>query len=203
MGLIVKKLGRVAYEDAHRLQKTAVTERADETLSDDVLMLLEHEPVFTIGRGATDASLPTNSDLRVVESERGGDITWHGIGQLTGYWIRRLEGKERDLHRHLRLIEKQLIEALRSLGIDAIRNDGLTGVWVEDRKIASIGVAVRRWVAYHGFSLNVDVDSAIYETFTPCGLDGAIMTDISTVLDRPVGLDEVIAAVTDAFSCNP
>ena len=203
MALIIEKLGRLGYEEARERQHEAVIQRADGTLPDDVLYLLEHEPVFTLGRGTDSESLPLNPSIPVVESERGGDITWHGPGQLTGYWIRKLDGSDRDLHQHLRLIEERLIQALQAFDITANRSEGLTGVWIDGQKIASIGVAVRRWVAYHGFSLNVNVDASIYETFHPCGLEGGVMTDLSTVIARAVTLDEAINAVADAFSTNP
>lgn len=203
MALIIEKLGRLGYEEARKRQHKAVIQRADGTLPDDVLYLLEHEPVFTLGRGTDSESLPLNPSIPVVESERGGNVTWHGPGQLTGYWIRKLVGSDRDLHQHLRLIEERLILALQAFDITATRSEGLTGVWVDGQKIASIGVAVRRWVAYHGFSLNVNVDASIYETFHPCGLEGGVMTDISTVMARAVTLDEAINAVAGAFSTNP
>lgn len=199
MALIIEKLGQMTYEDALALQLKTLMDRASGELTDDVLLLLQHNAVFTLGRGASKSSLPSHSNTPVVESERGGDITWHGPGQLVGYWIRKLEGNERDLHRHLRLIEERIIDALSVFDLTGTQVQGLTGVWVNDKKIASIGVAVRRWVTYHGFSLNINVDRTIYDSFRPCGLDGARMTDLSDLTGRVVTFESVRDAVADSF----
>lgn len=198
----VRRLGVIDYAEALALQEDLVARRARDEIP-DTLLLLEHPAVFTLGRGTDDASLPSNDDTPVVRINRGGDVTWHGPGQTVGYWIRKLEGEQRDLHAHLRTIEDALIAALAKLGIDAGRNEGLTGVWTNGRKIASIGVAVKSWVSYHGFALNVAVDPAVYDVFRPCGLDGAVMTDVATELGRAPSDEEMLDALAAAFEAHP
>lgn len=196
--LDVRILGRMPYLEALALQEELVEARRRDAVS-DTLLLVEHEPVFTAGRATTQESLPTDSSIPIVEISRGGNITYHGPGQLVGYWIRKLDGADRDLHGHLRTIEARLIAILAGWSVAARREVGRTGVWVEAKKIASIGTAVRNWVSFHGFALNVAVDHAIYERFRPCGLDGSMMTDLSTVLGRPIEFGEVAEATRRTF----
>lgn len=199
MTLDVRRLGRIDYEQALALQEDLVARRARDEVP-DTLLLLEHPSVFTLGRGVDASSLPQNDATPQVRINRGGDITWHGPGQIVGYWIRKLEVGRRDLHAHLRLIEENLIDALAALGVAAGRNEGFTGVWTGGKKIASIGVAVRSWVTYHGFALNVAVDETIYDVFRPCGLDGQVMTDLRAVLGDEPDDFAVHAALADAFT---
>jgi lipoate-protein ligase B len=196
--LDVRLLGRVPYEDAVRRQLDAVDRRVRDEIPDR-LLLLEHDDVYTLGRRGERSHLPARPSAPVVECARGGDVTWHGPGQLVGYWIRRLEGCERDLHRHLRLIEGALIAALSTWGVTGERREGLTGVWVDGAKVASIGVGVRRWVTWHGFALNVDVDLGVYAGFSPCGLQGSVMTDLASLVDPPPDLAAAADAVARAF----
>jgi lipoate-protein ligase B len=130
-------------------------------------------------------------DIPIFEIERGGDVTYHGPGQLVGYPILKLDGDERDLHAYLRNLEQGLIDACAELGLTATRNPGWTGAWIGPRKIASIGIAVRRWVTMHGFALNVATDLSRFTTINPCGLDAAVMTSVSRELGREVSLAEV------------
>jgi lipoyl(octanoyl) transferase len=197
-GLDVRILPRMDYAEALALQESLVEERR-RGAAGDTLLLLEHDPVFTLGRGTKDASRPRGGTIPVLEVGRGGDVTYHGPGQLVGYWIRKLEGTDRDLHRHLRSIEDVLIDALARLHLQGCRESGKTGVWVGDKKVASIGVAVRHWITYHGFALNLDVDARIYERFRPCGLEPRVMSDLRTLAERAVGLAEAAAAVAAAF----
>ncbi len=192
-------LGRIDYAAARRLQ-LGLVERIAEGQEPDTLLLCEHDPVITCGRGTDLANLgPAAAELPVVEVERGGDVTWHGPGQLVGYPILRLEGEERDLHLHLRRTEGLLIRTLSELGADAGRNPPHTGVWVPAgepaRKIASIGVAVRRWTTYHGFALNISSDLREFARINPCGLDAAVMTTLQRELTDPIGFPEVIEAL--------
>lgn len=190
-----------SYSDVLALQLELVQKRAADEIP-DTLILTEHAAVFTAGRRVAQESLPTTEDIPVVEVTRGGDVTYHGPGQLVGYWIRKLVGADRDLHAHLRLIEELLIKAVARLGLDAGRKIDLTGVWAEEKKIASIGVAVRNWVTFHGFALNIDVDPGIYKLFRPCGLGGDVMSDLTTLLAASIPRDEVvrhIQAEYDAF----
>jgi len=169
--------GPVDYTEALMLQHTLVDLRTKDAIADQ-LLLLEHRPVITVGRGA-DAEAAGAAPFPVVEIERGGEATFHGPGQLVGYPILRLADDERDLHRYLRNLEEVLMLALADLGLEAERNPPHTGVWSAGRKLASIGVAVRRWVTYHGFALNVATDLAAFRAFKPCGLEPSVMASIT------------------------
>lgn len=187
-------LGRVPYDEARALQRERVDAVAAGT-APPVLWLLEHPDVVTVGRGG-DFGEARASGLPVAETERGGGLTWHGPGQLVGYPI--VPVADHDIHRHLRDIEESLIRFLATLGIQAGRREKLTGVWVGARKIASIGVAVRRWVAYHGFALNVAPDMSAFRRFRPCGLDPAVMTSLRE-LGTERTLEETAEGVAAAF----
>lgn len=182
--LAVVSLGRMDYAAAHRLQRTLCDHRIAGTIDHDILLLVEHEPTVTLGRGTRAESLPLPVEelrrrgLTVVEIERGGDVTWHGPGQLVGYPILDLHHHRPDLHWYLRQVEEALIRGLARLGIPAGRNPGLTGVWTGGRKIASIGIHVRRWVTTHGFALNVANDLAGFGLIVPCGIAGVEMTTV-------------------------
>ncbi len=187
-------LGRIPYDEARALQRERVDAVAAGTAS-PVLWLLEHPDVVTVGRGG-DFEEARASGFPVAETERGGGLTWHGPGQVVGYPV--LPVADHDVHRHLRDIEEALIRYLATLGLPAGRKDKLTGVWVGDRKIASIGVAVRRWVAYHGFAFNVAPDMAAFRRFRPCGLDPDVMTSLRE-LGIELDLEEAAAGIATAF----
>ncbi len=178
----------ILYADGLALQqKTVETILAGE--GGDTVFLLEHEPVYTIGRLRDQSSLRATASLPhpVFETNRGGQATYHGPGQLVGYPILDLNPRGRDLHLHLRIIEDALIAACADLGVGAGRRDGMTGVWVEDRKLASIGVGVRKWVSMHGFAINVTRESLPpFLSITPCGLDGVSMTCLEAESSVPV-----------------
>lgn len=183
-------LGRADYEETWALQKRLVAERqAGER--PDTLLLVEHPDVITLGRRAESRAHVLRADMPVVEIERGGDVTYHGPGQLVGYPILRLDGAERDLHAYLRRLEDGLMRVAGELGLDARRNPGWTGVWVGDKKLVSIGIAVRKWVTMHGFALNVCTDLARFRSIMPCGLEANVMTSLAESLQRHVTLDEV------------
>lgn len=167
--------GRVGYVEALQRQGEWVERRLRGEVG-DILIFTEHDPVYTVGRriGAERHLLLGEEELRtrgigVVRTTRGGDITYHGPGQVVGYPILSLE-KSRDLHVYLRALESVLIRSVGHYGVKAERREGWTGIWVGRRKIAAIGVAVRRWVSFHGFALNVDVDLAAYNGIVPCGI---------------------------------
>jgi lipoyl(octanoyl) transferase len=182
--LAVVDLGHLPYSEAHQLQRTLCDLRASGAIDRDLLLLVEHEPVVTLGRGTRPESLPLPPEelrrrgLTVVEVERGGDVTWHGPGQLVGYPILDLQQHRPDLHWYLRQVEAALIRGLARLEIAAERNPGYTGVWTGGRKIASIGIHVRRWVTTHGFALNVSNDFDGFEMIVPCGIPGVEMTSV-------------------------
>jgi lipoate-protein ligase B len=180
--LQVRRPGRVEYGAARELQRELLARRVAGEIPDQ-LLLLEHEEVVTLGRG-TPPGAADGLELPVMEIERGGDATWHGPGQLVLYPIVALPEGRRDLHRYLRDLEQVAIETLATIGVEGERRAGLTGVWAGGRKLCSIGVAVRRWVARHGLALNVSNDLTDFERFRPCGLEPGIMgraADLGTV----------------------
>lgn len=185
----VRHLGRRPYEDVLELMRSLCRSRAAGESEGDLLLLVEHEPVVTLGRGTRPTSLPLppktleSTGLQVFEVERGGDVTLHAPGQLVGYPILDLTGWRRDLHWYLRQIEEVLIRALGGLGIRAGRRQGKTGVWTEERKIASIGIHVKQWVTMHGFALNITNDLSLFDLIVPCGIPGVTMTSVGR--ERP------------------
>lgn len=201
MATDVRMIGRMGFSEALALQESLVEDRRHERIP-DTLLLVEHPAIFTLGRATTKDSLPKSLDIPQIEVSRGGNITYHGPGQVVGYWIRKLVGADRDLHAHLRCIEEQLIASLTPFGLRARRDPGRTGVWIDDKKVASIGVAVKFWISYHGFALNVDVDANIYREFRPCGLDGDVMSDVSRCVGAPVKWSAVAHAIAAVFSAS-
>jgi lipoyl(octanoyl) transferase len=176
--LDVIEAGTVAYADALAWQRELAEDRIAGRLPHDVLLLLEHPPVVTLGRNSHAANLVHPAGVDVFEVERGGDVTFHGPGQLVGYPILDLHGYRQDLHWYLRTLEQALIDALGFLDIPAERNPGYTGVWTGGRKIASIGIHVKQWVTWHGFALNVTTDLAHFDRIVPCGIQGVEMTSV-------------------------
>jgi lipoyl(octanoyl) transferase len=183
-------LGRIEFSKGLEIQAEAL-ERCDRT-GEETLFLLEHEPVYTIGRRLDKSSLGNASYLPhpLFEINRGGQATYHGPGQLVGYPILDLKKRGKDLHVYLRSLETAVIRLVGSFGVKAEFCDGKTGVWVQNRKIASIGIGVRRWITMHGFALNVSSDLTGFLSITPCGLAGVRMTSLSLELDREVSLEE-------------
>ena len=206
--LVVHELGRRPYAEVLELQRELRRQRLAGESAHDVLLLVEHDPVVTLGRSTHPGSLPLPAEelerrgIRVVEVERGGDVTFHGPGQLVGYPILDLTGHREDLHWYLRRLEDALIGALDQLGVPAERNPGLTGVWTRGRKIASIGVHVKQWVTLHGFALNVTTRLEQFELIVPCGIRGVVMTSVAQELGRTdVALGtEVRQAVVGSFA---
>jgi lipoyl(octanoyl) transferase len=195
--LAIRWLGRVAFADALALQEKLVAEkRADHSLGDE-LLLLEHEPVYTIGRTPDQTSLRGVAHLPhpLFPINRGGQATYHGPGQLIGYPIIDLRQCGQDLHRYLRWLEALLLETLAEVGIAATTRPGLTGVWIDDRKIASIGVGVRHWITMHGFALNVCGDLAPFDQIVPCGIANVTMTSIERETGRAHTVREIAARV--------
>jgi len=187
--LEVRRLGRTRYAEAHALQQSLLEQRVARAIG-DVLLLTEHDPVVTVGRGAGLEAAGTVA-MPVVSVERGGEATYHGPGQIVGYPIVLLDEDRRDLHRWLRELEEVVIATLFDFGVAGRREDGFTGVWIGARKVCSIGVAVRRWVTWHGFALNVHTDLAGFRAFQPCGLDPDVMTRLADHVARPVTSVEV------------
>jgi lipoyl(octanoyl) transferase len=191
----------VSYADGLKHQDTAVEALLDGS-GGETLFLLEHAPVYTIGRQRDQSSLrdPSALPAPVVETNRGGQATYHGPGQLVGYPILDLRERNRDLHAHLRGLEEALILTCHDFGIPATRREGLTGVWVENRKLASIGVGVRKWISMHGFAMNVTANCLLpFFAITPCGIDGVVMSCVEQEAGRPVSVDEFAAAFVPHF----
>jgi lipoyl(octanoyl) transferase len=207
--LLVCDLGRGSYEETLELQRDLCRRRIGGDLADDLLLLVEHDPVVTLGRGTRASSLPVPvSDLRrrgieVHEVERGGDVTYHGPGQLVGYPILDLRRHREDLHWYLRQLEAVLIHGLGRLGVDADRRPGLTGVWTRGSKIASIGIHVKQWVTFHGFALNVNTNLSAFDLIVPCGIPDVVMTSVARELSRvdpPALWEEARTEVITAFA---
>jgi lipoate-protein ligase B len=205
IGVSVRRFGLVPYREAWNLQRDLVARRAAGEIP-DTLLLLAHPPVITLGRGGHLDHLVASRDVlasrgvEFVETDRGGDITFHGPGQIVGYGIVDLAARGRDLHRYLRDIEEMLIRTLGELGIRAGRAPGLTGVWVGDAKIGAIGIRVSRWVAHHGFALNVDTDLSFFDLIVPCGIPDRRVTSMRALLGRPVERAIVEDALSRAFA---
>ncbi|MCH7490155.1 MAG: lipoyl(octanoyl) transferase LipB [Gemmatimonadetes bacterium] len=184
----VVDLGRADYGETLELQRRIAHARIDRVIGGDVLLLAEHDPVITLGRSFHAENLLRTPEqlealgVSVFEVERGGDVTYHGPGQLVGYPIYDLTEHEPDLHVYLRQIEQCLIDTLGAFGVTGSRREDLTGVWVGSRKIASIGIHVKKWVTWHGFALNVATDLASFDLIVPCGIDDVVMTTMQREL---------------------
>jgi len=180
-------LGRIPYEEGLAVQQEFALRREAGEIG-DVLLLCEHPPVYTLGTNADRANVLRAGSIPVVQTDRGGEVTYHGPGQQVGYAICDLDARGRDLHRHCRDLEEVMIRALSEFGLEGQRVPGRTGVWIGDRKIGALGVRVRRWISSHGFALNVDCDLRPYEGIVPCGLRDAAVTSIARETGR-TGLD--------------
>ena len=194
--LRVRWLGRMEFSDALALQEEVVTKKRQDRSLGDELLLLEHEPVYTIGRTPDKASLLGAAHLPhpLIPTNRGGQATYHGPGQLMGYPIIDLRGCGQDLHRYLRWLEQMLIGFLGDHRIAASRREGLTGVWIDHRKIASIGVGVRHWITMHGFALNVCGDLSPFNYIIPCGINNVAMTSMEKETGKSISVVDVAVA---------
>lgn len=205
--LWVERLGVMSYATALDLQREVARARIAGTIAEDVLLLVEHPPVVTLGRSAKEQHLLASPELLAArgverfEVERGGDVTFHGPGQLVGYPIIDLKRHRQDLHWYLRQVEEGLIVALADFGIAGERSVGQTGVWTQGRKIASIGVHARDWVTWHGFALNVTTDLSYFDLMVPCGIQSVTMTSISREMTdaSQLTMGQVEASVVEAF----
>lgn len=214
--LAVVGLGRMGYGEALELQRELAQRRIEKTIDRDLLLLVEHPPVVTLGRGFRTESLPTPREfleargVELFEIDRGGDVTFHGPGQLVGYPIFDLQEHRPDLHWFLRRLEDALIASLADLGIGGERRDKYTGVWTGGRKIASIGIHVKQWVTTHGFALNVTTDLSYFDLIVPCGIPDVVMTSIHRELGERAprdlwnrALDAVIIGFSEVFGQRP
>jgi lipoyl(octanoyl) transferase len=208
--LLVSDLGAMPYADALALQRAVAKARIGGEIGEDLLLLVEHPPVVTLGRSSKERHLLASPALlaargvELFEVERGGDVTFHGPGQLVGYPIIDLKRHKQDLHWYLRQVEEALIRAVAPLGITGERSAGYTGVWTQGRKLASIGVHARDWVTWHGFALNVTTDLDYFDLIVPCGIAAVEMTSVARELGTPEDdhgalMRDVRARVADAF----
>jgi lipoyl(octanoyl) transferase len=203
-GVQVHRLGQVGYREAWELQRQMVAARRQHRIP-DTLVLLSHPPVITMGRGGRSEHLVGSlrelsaRGIEFVETDRGGDVTFHGPGQVVGYAIVDLTQRERDLHQYLRDLEEVVVLALAEFQIDAGRVPGLTGVWAADAKLAAIGVRVSKWITHHGFALNVDTDLSYFDLIVPCGIAHKRVTSMSELLECDVSRDAVEDALAVSF----
>jgi lipoyl(octanoyl) transferase len=201
----VSNIGRTRYAEAWQLQQRLWDIRRAGKIA-DTLLYTEHEHVYTIGKGGdSDHLLASGNELRETgvdffQIDRGGDVTYHGPGQIVGYPILDLNNYFLDLHRYLRSLEETIILALRTFGIEGTREEGFTGVWVRGDKIAAIGVKVSRWVTMHGFALNVNTDLSKFARIIPCGIFHKGVTSMQAILGRSVDLQQVQHELTAAFA---
>ncbi len=202
-GFRIWRPGLLNYRDAQKHQEDLVAKRSQWPF--DLLILLEHPPVITFGRNSVKENLLwtkgalQKAGIDCIESRRGGDITLHSPGQLVGYPIVDLNHYQRDLHKFLRRLESVIIKTLADFDLIGESCPGKTGVWVKNRKIASIGIAVRRWISYHGFALNINNDLSIFDAIVPCGLTDVTMTSMSKELGRPLDKNAIAESLTQHF----
>jgi lipoyl(octanoyl) transferase len=205
--LEIRRLGLVAYAEGLALQQRLVEDRKAGRIPDQ-LLLLQHPPVITLGVKArndrshvlaTDDTL-ADEGIELFETGRGGDITYHGPGQLVGYPILDLKPDRCDVHRYVRDLEEVMIRAAASFGVNATRVPGLTGAWVGDDKLAAIGVRIARWITSHGFAFNVDTDLQHFSLIVPCGLAGKGVTSLNKLTGRLVSIDEAETVMAQSFA---
>jgi lipoyl(octanoyl) transferase len=200
----VEQLGRVDYAVARDLQKEKVVQRKAGAVP-DTLLLLEHPHVYTLGRNARRENLLVSEEdlaargARVFQTDRGGDVTYHGPGQLVGYPILDLTQHRRDISWYMRSLEEVFLHTARDFGIEAVRLPGAAGVWVGNDKLAAMGVHLSRWVTSHGFALNVNTDLRYFEWIVPCGLRDKGVTSLAKLLGRPLEMEAVTERVVEHF----
>jgi lipoate-protein ligase B len=205
MEFLLFDVGRMKYKDAWDLQRLLVDDRLLDRMP-DALIMVEHDHVITFGRRSEGDGIGSIDGVELFRVERGGLATYHGPGQLVGYPIVKLQERFRDIKAHIHNIEETLVRTLTDFDIPAARREGHPGIWVDGRKIASIGVAVRERVTFHGFALNVDTDMRYFGLIEPCGLKPETMTSMSEVLKRKVSIENVkpvlLAKFKDVFGCG-
>jgi len=200
MMLQVQDLGNSSYKRTWELQKELQLQRIENNI-DDTLLLVEHEPVYTFGKNADENHLLQNypENVKLFYTERGGDITFHGPGQIVGYPIIDLHNYKMSISWYMRSLEEVIIRSLDKFGISADRKDSLTGVWVEDEKIAALGVRISRWVTMHGFALNVNTDLAYYDSIIPCGIFDYGITSMKHILGENQNISKIKSTLSAIF----
>lgn len=195
--MVISDLGIIEFTEAYAIQSRLSAEVASGA-ADETLLLLEHPPVYTTGSGGRTENV-LDPGIRVIRTNRGGDVTWHGPGQLVGYPVIDLARRGRDLHRYLRFLEELLIGLAAGFGVTASRVAGLTGVWTEQGKLASIGVGVRRWVTMHGFAFNVAPDLSPFNRINPCGIRSCPVASLDGICGAPPTIADVKALLAERF----
>jgi len=191
-------LGLVGYDEGLRIQREHAEQRRRGEIP-DTLLLCEHPPVYTLGTNADGRDVQDAQGAEVVRTDRGGEATWHGPGQVVGYVISDLEPRGRDVHAFCRDLEEIMVRALSDFGLEGRRIEGLTGVWLGEEKVGALGVRVRRWITTHGFALNVGCDLKWFETVVPCGLATRRVTSMERALGRPVDMEQVKESCASRF----
>jgi len=194
---IIKK-GQVPYGEAWALQREIHAQRLAGEIP-DTLIFIEHPPVYTFGKNADKSNLINPRDAEVIKSDRGGDITWHGPGQLVAYPIINLEDHKKSVSWYMRNLEEVIILTLKQFNIEGQRISGLTGVWVDDLKICAMGVRLSRWVTMHGFALNVNPDMSYFNGMVPCGIQGKGVVSMEELLTQKISTEDLILPLTQAF----
>ncbi|MGK7883663.1 MAG: lipoyl(octanoyl) transferase LipB [Crocosphaera sp.] len=199
---ILQKLGKMSYEAAWDMQRSLVKQRLDDPSLEDTLLLLEHPPVYTLGTGSNTKFIkfdPKQSKIPVYRTERGGEVTYHCSGQLVGYPILNLRYYKQDLHWYLRQLEEVIIQVLNYYQLPGKRIPGLTGVWINNCKVAAIGIKVKRWITMHGFSINVCPDLQGFENIIPCGIEDKAVGSLQQFIPG-ITLEEIEAKVIKIFA---
>jgi len=197
-------LGLIDFQQAWDLQKKLFTQRIENKIN-DTLILLEHPHTFTLGKVADKKNLIWNenqlqeNEVKVFEIDRGGDITYHGPGQIVGYAILDLKSWYQDTHKYLRALEEVIINVLKDFSIVSARKEGLTGVWIDDRKVCAIGIKISRWITMHGFAFNVNTDLNLFNGIIPCGISDKDVTSLEKELGGKQNLNEVKERIVRSF----
>jgi lipoyl(octanoyl) transferase len=202
--ILITNLNRTHYADAWSLQQKLWTHRRADVI-EDIILLTEHEHVYTLGKSSNDNHLLASDEeltlagIEVFHTDRGGDITYHGPGQIVGYPILDLNNYFCDIHRYMRSLEEVIIRALSHFGVMGVREEGMTGVWVDGEKIAALGVKVSHWITMHGFALNVNTDLTKYNRIIPCGIFHKGVTSMQKVLGQNIDMELICRELIDCF----
>jgi lipoyl(octanoyl) transferase len=197
--LVAHRLGRIPYADAHALQERLVEARKEGRIG-DVLLLLEHPKVITLGRAAKREHVLNSQGYELFETGRGGDVTFHGPGQLVAYPIVDLAPDREDVRRYVRDLEETMIRVCADYGVSAERSDGFNGTWVGDAKVGAVGVRISRWITMHGFALNVNTQLSDFSAIVACGIRGRGVTSLQALVGRELDMSEVEARAAEHFA---
>ncbi|MBU1913460.1 MAG: lipoyl(octanoyl) transferase LipB [Candidatus Omnitrophica bacterium] len=195
-------LGLSDYKEAYRFQ-CEISEQVASGTSGNTLIITEHKSVITIGRTGSRNNIFKTEGIEILNTDRGGDVTYHGPGQLTAYPIFKLENEARDIHGFLRFLEEVGIDFLSKYGVEAKARPGLRGIWVKDEKIGSIGIGVKKWVTYHGMAININPDLKFFSFIKPCGINGVKITSLEALLKERVDIEDAKLKLKESFKEIP